>query len=196
MKLEQAKLKALSGDERHEVDAALRQLAAVVEANSLVRFAPHPKQRDFLGSTDKTKVFFVGNRAGKTTCGLIDVLIQAVDAHVLPERLRPYKRWEPPYYCRIVTPDLGGTQEGVLFPKLREWCPQLLGGSWSSAYNKVRRVLSFQNGSRIEFMSNEMALDKFGGAALHGVLHDEEPLEAIRNECAARLIDFGGSCSA
>ena len=39
-------------------------------------------------------------------------------------------------------------------------------------------------------------MDKFSGAALHRVCYDEEPPgdkgEAIRQECRARLVDFGG----
>jgi phage terminase large subunit-like protein len=41
-------------------------------------------------------------------------------------------------------------------------------------------------------MSNDQDLDKFGGAALHRLVFDEEPREDIRRECLMRLIDFGG----
>jgi phage terminase large subunit-like protein/ribosomal protein L32 len=84
--------------------------------------------------------------------------------------------------------------EGVVFTALREWCPrsQLVGDSWDSAYNKQLRRLDFKNGSFFEFMTYEQALDKFGGAARHRIHYDEEPPQAIRNECKARLIDYGG----
>jgi phage terminase large subunit-like protein len=79
--------------------------------------------------------------------------------------------------------------EGVIFEKLRQWAPraQLAGGSWDKAYDKTRRRLNFANGSQFSFMTFEQDLDKFGGRSLDRVHYDEEPPEAIRKECRARL---------
>lgn len=135
-----------------------------------------------------------GNQSGKTTAGIIDNLIQALDRDVLPERLRGYKKWEPPFRCRIVTPDFTGTMEGVVYEKLREWIPrsQLEGGSWDKAYKKQLRKLKFANGSWFDFMTFEQDLDKFGGTTLHRIHYDEEPPEGIRKEGRMRLMKFGG----
>lgn len=177
-----------------EMVEALRELDEIYESNPLQFFQPHPKQTVFLGSTDRIKAFLGGNRSGKTTAGIVDSLIQAVDRECLPEHLKPFKRFDPPFRCRIVAPDFVETMEGVIFHKLREWVPkgQLLGGSWSQAYGKQERKLRFANGSVFSFMTFEQDLDKFGGTALHRVHYDEEPPEQIRKECRRGLMDHGG----
>src|SRR5436190_17333130 len=194
MKLNRQQYESLSPAQRAEVDEALLDLARLAEANPLVRFIPHAKQATFLQSHDRVKAFLGGNRSGKTTCSIVDDIIQAVDGSCLPARLLPYKKWHGPFHRRIVVPDFTGTLEGVIFQKLREWAPpsQLLGGSWGDAYNKQKRLLHFQNGSWFQFMTFEQELSKLGGAALHRVHCDEEPPEDIWNECMARLIDYGG----
>jgi hypothetical protein len=125
---------------------------------------------------------------------MLDSIVQAVDREWVPEHLLPYRRWEPPFFCRVVTPDLTNTMEGVVLQKIRDWCPreQLKGNSFERAWDKQQRMLYFKNGSWFQFFSNDQDLDKFGGAALHRVVYDEEPREDIRRECLMRLIDFGG----
>jgi len=189
-----AVLDGLPSGERVRVTEILASIEGQVRANPLLRYVPHVKQVEFHSSREPLKVFFGGNRSGKTTAGICDDLIQAVDLECLPERLRPYKRWDPPFKCRIVCPDFTEQLEGVILPKLREWTPkeQLVGGSFEKAYDKQRRRLSFKNGSVFSFMTFEQDPDKFGGAALHRVHYDEEPPDQIRKECEMRLVDHGG----
>lgn len=154
----------------------------------------HGRQLEFHSLRVPVKAFLGGNRSGKTTAGIVDDLIQAVDVEVLPDHLRGFKRFTPPFHCRVIAPDFTETMEGVIFEKFREWCPrsQFRGGSWGKAFDKVRRRLWFANGSWFSFMTFEQDLDKFGGAALHRVHYDEEPPELIRNESMMRLTDYGG----
>jgi phage terminase large subunit-like protein len=195
--IDEAALRRLKETDPEKYQRALEltaKLPEIAERNPLTNFHPHPKQSVFLGSQDPIKAFLGGNRSGKTTAGIVDDLIQACDEESLPEALKPFKKWKPPFRCRIVTPDFTSTMEGVVFEKLREWAPRfdLLGDSWDSAYDKQRRRLRFKNGSWFDFMTFEQDLDKFGGAALNRVHYDEEPPEQIRKECRMRLIDHGG----
>jgi phage terminase large subunit-like protein len=187
-------LEGLPAAERAQAAAALEALEEAVRRNPLVAYRPHRKQRTFHGARTPVKAFLGGNRSGKTTGGILDDLIQAVDGDVLPDELQAFKRWQPPFFARIVTPDFTSTMEGVVFAKLRDWTPkgQLLGSSWDKAYDKQQRILNFKNGSWFQFMTFEQDLDKFGGAALHRVHYDEEPPRLIRQECMFRLIDFDG----
>ena len=187
-------LKDLTPAQRREVEDELRILEEVRAANPLEAYVPHVKQVLFHNSTQDLKVFLGGNRSGKTTAGIVDDLIQALDERQVPDHLKGFKRWSPPFYCRIVTPDLGQTLDQVVLQKIREWCPPgaLQGGSLDKAWDQGLRVLRFENGSWFQFMSNDQDLDKFGGAALHRVHYDEEPRQAIRKESLARLIDYGG----
>lgn len=134
------------------------------------------------------------SNSGKTTAGILDDIIQAVDADVVPEHLKPYKRFHPPFHCRIVAPDFTSTMEGVIFQKLREWLPasQLTGERFDKAYEKTNRRLTFKNGSTFDFLTFEQDLDKFGGAAKHRIHYDESPPRDIRRESMMRLIDYGG----
>jgi phage terminase large subunit-like protein len=187
-------LSRLSPEEQKEVARLLAELDDLRVQDPLQFFHPHPRQVEFLDSEDPCKAFLGGNRSGKTTAGIVDDIIQAVDRDSLPEHLQQFKKFEPPFFCRIIAPDFVSTMEGVIFHKLREWLPkgQLKGGSWDSAYDKQRRLLNFKNGSRFAFMTFEQELDKFSGAALHRVHYDEEPPEEIRTENQMRLIDYGG----
>ena len=183
-------------DEIREVEGWLAELDAVADLNPLSFFEPYPKQAEFLGSREPVKAFFGGNRAGKTEVGIVDDLIQAVDAECLPSGLRRFKRWDPPFYCRIISPDFTSTMEGVIFEKLRTLAPrdQLLGNGWDKAYDKQRRVLRFKNGSWFQFLTSEQDVDKHSGARLHRVHFDEEPPgekgQQIWRENRMRLVDF------
>jgi len=195
LKINLEALEKLSPLEREAVEQELLAVERAFAANPLLKYQPHRKQAYFHQLPHPPlRAFFGGNRSGKTTATMVDTIVQAVDWELCPEHLLGVKRWTPPFYCRVVTPDLTGTLDGVVLQKFRDWCPkaQLHGGAMDKAYDKVRRVLQFKNGSRIEFFSNDQDLDKFGGSALHRVVYDEEPREDIRRECLMRLIDYGG----
>ena len=194
LKVDRAALEALSPDERQLVTAQLAAYEQLIVQNPLLAFRPHPKQAGFMASREPLKAFLGGNRSGKTTCGIVDDLVQLCDRGALPEHLQQFKKWEPPFFLRILAPDFVSTMEGVIFQKLREWAPkgQLEGGGFDKAYDKQRRMLWFSNGSWIQFLTFEQDLDKLGGAALHRVHYDEEPPAAHRRECLMRLIDYCG----
>jgi hypothetical protein len=191
------KIVVKSGEVTEETKRLLDEAVELLDQNPLQGYFPHGKQTAFHESQQKVKVFVGGNRSGKTTAGVADNLIQALDRDVIPERLQQFKKWEPPFYCRIVTPDFTRTMAAVL-EAVRKWVPtdQLQGGTWEKAWDKQNRILSFANGSFIEAMTYEQDLDKFGGTARHRIHYDEEPPgekgESIRIECQGRLVDYNG----
>ena len=194
-------LEQLGPEQQEQALLAFQALEEAVKDNPLVRynnllFGPlHPKQLEFHRAPfPGMRAFFGGNRSGKTTAGVIDTLIQVLDEDMVPEHLRPYKRWEPPAKVRIVTPDLTNTLDGVIHEAIRRWCPKraFRYKSFDRAWDKVQRILRFQNGSWIQFNSSEQEREKLGGVALHRVLYDEEPRQEVRNECAMRLVDYDG----
>lgn len=190
-----AKLDGLPPAERDAALAELLELETALKANPLLGYEPHAKQVSFQeGPWPALRAFFGGNRSGKTTAVVIDSIIQAIDRSSVPEHLLPYRRWDEQFFCRFVTPDLTNTLEGVVLQKLRDFCPrdQLRGNSFDRAWDKQLRILRFKNGNWFQFFSNDQDRDKFGGAALHRVVYDEEPRSDIRQECLMRLIDYGG----
>lgn len=199
--LTKEEIEALPPEIRKQKLEALAQLEVLRRENPLQFFhccptdcgipgcRPHPKQHALLTSRDRLRAFFGGNQSGKTTIGVVDDLIQAVDEDVLPRRLRQYKQYRPPFHCRIITPDATSTRDVVL-EKIREWAPkgQLTGGSFDTAYEKARAVLSFANGSTFDFKTFEQDRDKHGGATKHRVHYDEEPPRLIRHEGRVRVM--------
>jgi phage terminase large subunit-like protein len=135
-----------------------------------------------------------GNRSGKTTAGIVDDIIQAVDADCLPENLAPYKKFQPPFHGRIVCPS-ESIMESIVFQKLREWMPrdQYVGDEWGKAFSKSQRILRLKNGSYFDFLTYEQDVDKHGGAAKHRIHYDEVPPQRIWNEGKMRLADYEGA---
>jgi len=151
-------------------------------------YRPHPKQERFHRSPAKRRLYIGGNRSGKTTGGVIEDLWWLTGRH--PYRETP----EPPIRGRVVGVDfLNGIQK-IILPEFQRWTPvsDLRGGSWSTAYDKLERVLHFENGSFVEFMSYDQDLDKFAGTSRHFIHFDEEPPEDIYTENRLRTVDTGG----
>lgn len=199
LKVDAEALERLSPAEREAVRDQLRLVEEEFKRNPLLGYVPHGKQVVFHrpeaeGWFPPLRAFFGGNRSGKTTAAVVDTLIQCLDRELLPEHLAAFKRWDPPFYCRVMTPDLTGTMDGVVHEKIRAYCPPaaLKGGSFDRAFDKVHRMLRFKNGSWIQFNSSEQEREKLGGIALHRVVYDEEPRQEARNECLTRLIDYDG----
>ena len=187
------RLGELHGGARLRAEKALEQTRDLARQNPLAFYQPHPKQITAHEMPQWIRAYFGGNRAGKTTFGICDDLIQVCPNELLPTHLRPYKRFECPVYVRIVCPSVQ-ILNPVVIQKVRDWCPQplLKNGMFDSSYDKAGRTLRFECGCRFDFMTYEQTLDKFGGAALHRIHYDEEPPQDIRIECANRLLDFNG----
>lgn len=183
----------LSGAEREEAEKVLKAIEAKRQADPLAFYFPHAKQKIFHGFKTQTKCFFGGNQSGKTWGGLADDIIQALDREALPPHLVGYKRFEPPFLCRIMAESFP-VLETTLIEKLKNLVPesQLLGGAWKSAYEKDLRVLHFQNGSKFFFMTYEQEVRKMGGASIDRVHFDEEPPLAVFNECRLRVMAHSG----
>lgn len=111
----------------------------------------------------------------------------------MPEHLRPFKKFQPPFLCRIMAESFP-VLETTMIEKLQQLLPvdQLLGKSWKSAYERDLRVLHFANGSKFFFMTYEQEVRKMGGASIDRVHFDEEPPLAVFNECRLRVMARSG----
>jgi hypothetical protein len=172
------KLKAadnLTAQQLLERDALLADLSALQQKNPLAFVRPYEKQRQFLAATEFKKAFFGGNGSGKTYIGLVDDLIQAVPKDFLPANLLQYKRWEPPFDCRIVCPKWNVVD--TVIEKLRQIVPAdaLWKKSFDDAFSKQKMRLQFDCGSRFLFNTSDQDRDAHASVELHRVHFDEEP---------------------
>ena len=187
--IDEEKLALLPKRKQDAALKALRDLEHARKTNPLLFYQPHSKQRIFHGFNSKNKIFIGGNQSGKTTCGSIDCIIQAIDESAVPEHLRQFKKFRPPFRAWIA----GNTREVVemvIFQKLQEWVPvsQLVGDSWQSAYDKQLHTLHFKNGSTFAFKTYEQEEDKWGGASVDRVMLDEEPPAGHLREARIRTM--------
>jgi phage terminase large subunit-like protein len=183
----------LSPDEQREIHKALMRLDDAASVNPLRFFFPHGPQHKFLSSSARFKWMLGGNQSGKTTVCCVDDIIQAVDADCLPEHLKKYKHFNPPFHARVVGPDFD-IVEMVVMEKLKEWLPryQLVGDTWDKAYDKSHKVLRFKNGSFFQFKTYQQEAWTHGGATLNRVRFDEEPPMDIFNENRMRVMALKG----
>jgi PBSX family phage terminase large subunit len=179
-------------------------------------YEPHYKQNDFhscgyfkpvkgtLGVSEyvakisanidlkKIRLYIGGNRSGKTVGGIVEDIWWVTKTH-------PYidieAIWPEPIRGRIVTTDFAKGWHEIIRPVLARWIPlsYLKGHSWTTAWDKENKILSFDNGGTIEIMTHEQDLEKFAGTSRHFIHFDEECSFDIYKECLARLIDTGGS---
>lgn len=194
LEINRAAYDALTPAARVEVDKALREILEAKEDNPLVGFWPSDKQIELLAMDTPIMAAFAGNRFGKTSCGVVKDLIDALDEDDIPEHLRKFKKFDPPFKCWILGPTLQDSIETIILPEIKKWVPQhaLAGGSWEKAYSVGRRTLTFRNGSTFKFFAYNQDSDQLTGGAVHRIHYDEPPPQKHRNEGLIRLATLDG----
>ena len=195
VKIAKEKLDLLPPEERDKAVKAIKDLEHALKANPLLRynnpaFGPvHQKQMAFHGFTTRRKAFIGGNQSGKTTSGIIDDIIQGIDADMVPDHLKHFKRYRPPFRCRIAAQGREEIEDFV-FEKMQEWIPvnQLVGDKWKSAYDKQHHVLHLKNGSYYQFKTYQQEAQQWGGSTLDRVHMDEEPARIHLQEARLRVM--------
>jgi hypothetical protein len=74
----------------------------------------------------------------------------------------------------VVAVDFLNGVDKIILPLWKQWLPKkyLINGSWEDSYSRERHVLTLNNGSFDEFMSQDQDLDKFAGSSRHFVHFD------------------------
>lgn len=195
LRINRDKLANLPADQRNKAEIALQELEAAIKANPLLRynnpaFGPvHEKQMMFHESDARRKAYLGGNQSGKTTSGIVDDIIQGIDADMVPEHLKHIKRFNPPFRCRIAAQGREEIED-FIFEKLKEWMPpsQLVGDSWKSAYDKQHHILHLKNGTYYQFKTYQQEAQQWGGSTLDRVHMDEEPGREHLQEARLRVM--------
>lgn len=166
----------------------LSELRNTIKTPNIHGYHPHQLQENFHKSTRRARLFFGGNRAGKTVGGACESIWWLLGNH-------PYQRTpDPPVRGRGSAVDIEKGINSIMLPELRRWLPPsaLINGSWEDSYSKQARLLTLSNGSTMDFMTYEMSTDKHAGTSRHFTWFDEEPPKHIFDEDLLRLVDVDG----
>lgn len=149
--------------------------------------APNQKVEKWWSSTAKVRAIFGGNRSSKTESACIDVLWHLRGQH-------PFQPVPPaPVNWRCEVSDY--TQlDKVVLPKIRKLCPPSLfkGGSWERSWNDRKHIMTFSNGSVLDFVTHDQNVLALEGASLHGFWSDEECPKDHYVSNVMRTVDYNG----
>ena len=171
---------------------AVSELEKSVLLPDIRNYTPYGNQEPFHRCDAFGRILTAGNRAGKTDCMVVEFIWVASDTH--PYRPRPAKWGHGPVQLRIIVVDVAKGVEQIMLPKFKRWMTRdmLIDGSWDKSWDSKNLVLTFSNGSTIDFLTYQMTLEKFGGVPRHMIGFDEEPPRTLFNESLMRLKDFDG----
>jgi phage terminase large subunit-like protein len=185
----------------------LAELRRVFQENPLERYnnpalpKVHKKQIEFhaikappLG----VKALIAANRSGKTVACVVDDIIQLVPDELVPDHLKPYKKWHEPIVIWIGAPK-NDTHFKNTVPLLRKFIPKaaLVDGKFEKSFkSQPAPELRLANGSSVAFKTYDQDLDAWASAEVHRVHWDEEPNTSksaeLRSEASARLVSTNG----
>lgn len=153
---------------------------------------PYPEQERFHKCEKRGRFISGGNRGGKTDAEVVEAIWWASDTH--PFLKRPEQWGLGPLQLRFVVVDVSKGVEQIMIPKFQRWMSKdmLVDGLWEKSWNSKDLILTFSNGSTIDFVTHMMTLDKHGGVPRHIIFFDEEPPKPIFNEALMRLLDYRG----
>jgi len=173
---------------------AISELGQSIHKPNILNYGekPYPEQLRFHKSTKRGRFISGGNRGGKSDAEVVESIYWATDTH--PYLKRPGSWGSGPIQLRFVVVDVAKGIEQIILPKMKRWIPRsyLKDGDWSKSWDATNYILTFENGSTIDFVTWGMDMMKLGGVPRHGIFFDEEPPQNIFNESMMRLIDYNG----
>lgn len=153
----------------------------------------HPKQLEMLHCESQHRWAFWGNQTGKTTLGVVDLVLKALGRHPLQLlgklRMPPRVAW-----ASALTWELW---EKVLLPEILTWVPpwRIIDAPPAFKHSTRRDVIILaDNGreSRITGKAAQQGEGAYQAARVDDVLLDEEHPEAVWDEMQPRLLRFRG----
>jgi phage terminase large subunit-like protein len=173
---------------------AVDELERSVTYPSILNYQPWGGQEPFHKSTHLGRILSGGNQAGKTDALVCEFIWCASDTYPDWACGRPENWGHGAVQLRLICVDIQEGLEQILLPKFKRWMPRsmMVDGSWERSWDSNKLILTFANGSTIDFLTYKMDLQKFGGVQRHMIGFDEEPPLEIFNESMPRLHRFNG----
>jgi phage terminase large subunit-like protein len=148
----------------------------------------HEDQISFHEAKNRVRLFFGGNRSGKSTAG-------TNEARWLAEGTHPFnKEFRTPSKGCIVVQDFQTHARDIILPKIAEWFPPGLIVDREKNQAKVDVKMRLKNGSTIDMKSHDQDLKVFEGSDYDWVWFDEPPPELIFKAIWRGLTDRRGIC--
>jgi len=143
----------------------------------------------FHKSQKPIRIFFGGNRSGKSTAGVMELIYRAC-FYTHPLTGEPNPR---PGYFRIFT-EKYQLVETFIIPLLKTYVPKkwLRGKSWQTAYDSRNHLLYGAKGSIISIMTYDQDVAGAASVELDFVWADEEMPQRLFSETMTRLISRRG----
>lgn len=196
-----------------EAQQELAELEAIFEANPLEAYnhpeianvfpsyKVHEKQMAFHAIKAPSmgiKALIAATRSGKTVGCVLDDIIQLVDEELLPDHLKPFKKFHGPIEIWVGAPKNENHFRNTV-PLFRKFMPKeaLIAGQFGKSFkSQPNPELRLKNGSVVAFKTYDQDKDAWASAEVHRIHWDEEPNIAesreLREEARARLISTDG----
>lgn len=156
----------------------------------ILYYVPHLIQFCFHICRKRTKAFFGGNRSGKTTSNIIELIWHMTKLYPVwyPEE----NKFRGRVKARIVCNDFTKAVEEVITEKLNEWIPEgyLADKKRNQQGHFVKYI--FKDGSFFDIMTYEQEAKQHEGADRDLILYDEPPPRDIRIAEKRGLVDRNG----
>ena len=157
--------------------------------NGLRFYVPNKIQQKFHFSNAKTLCFCAGNRSGKSTAGVVELVWALTKRY--PDWFPHNRRYNRPIKVRVVT-DKFFKIDSVIEPKINEFMPKEEIVRIKRSPQGYMMKMVTKDGSIVEFLTGEQDYMAFEGQDLDFFWGDE-PIERRRYMASQRgLIDRGG----
>lgn len=147
----------------------------------------HEDQIAFHKSKIRVRLFFGGNRSGKSTAGVNE-------ARWLAEGTHPFRDFRTPSKGCIIVQDYQTHARDIIMPKIKEWFPPDLIINTEKNQAKVDVKMWLKNGSTIDIKSHDQDIKVFEGSDYDWVWFDEPPPQLIFKAVWRGLTDRRGIC--
>jgi len=145
----------------------------------------HEQQIGFHKAPNRIRLFFGGNRSGKTTGGVNEARWRATGNH-------PFQQVRAPSKGCIILQDFQTHARDIIMPKIEEWFePGIIVGTEKNQTHAIAKYL-IKNGSTIDVKSHDQAIKVFEGSDYDWAWFDEPPPKAIFDAVWRGLTDREG----
>ena len=145
----------------------------------------HEGQLAFHRAEPRIRLLFGGNRSGKSTAGVVELLWRLLGRH-------PFQDSPVPIKAVLICQDFSNSWQDVLYPKILEWLPEGVLDRPEKNQSGVVVKLRFKNGSVLDVKSHDQDPKIFESSDYDLAFFDEPPPQHLWKAVWRGLTDRGG----